>query len=59
MIKPLPDGRFKVVVRCADHVTRWRVIRYEGTAQFYEAIFLAGWYDQPMKAPRRKTKTNT
>lgn len=45
MITQLRDGRFRVSVRCADHVTRWRICAYEGTAKFYEAIFLAGWYD--------------
>lgn len=42
MIKQLQNGRYHVVVRCADHVTRQRIVRKEGTAQFYEAIFLAG-----------------
>ena len=54
MIKALPDGRFRVSVRCADNVTRWQICVYEGTAKFYEAIFLAGWYDDFTAVPRRK-----
>ncbi len=59
MIKQLQDGRYHVVVRCADHVTRQRIVRNEGTAQFYEAIFIAGWFDRFTAVPCRKARTNT
>lgn len=54
MITQLPDGRFRVSVRCADNVTRWRICAYESAAKFYAAIFLAGWFDRFTEAPRRK-----
>ncbi|MDP3092834.1 MAG: hypothetical protein Q8N04_19335 [Nitrospira sp.] len=54
MITQLMDGRFRVSVRCADNKTRWRICAYEGAAQFYEAILLAGWYDDFTAVPRRK-----
>ncbi|MDO9117576.1 MAG: hypothetical protein Q7U39_06440 [Nitrospira sp.] len=53
MIKPLPDGRFRVVVSCADNKTRWRICAHEGTAKFFEAIFVAGWFNRFTAAPRR------
>jgi hypothetical protein len=54
MIKQLQDGRYHVVVRCADHVTRQRIVFDVGTAQFSEVLFLAKWYAQFPEAPGRK-----
>ncbi|GMV50773.1 MAG: hypothetical protein AMXMBFR67_23160 [Nitrospira sp.] len=45
MIKETPNGRFYVSVLCSDNVRRRRICRGLECAQFYEAIFLAGWYD--------------
>ncbi len=56
MINELKDGRFYVSVVCPDDVRRWRICRALGVAQFYEAIFLAGWFDwTPPKSGRKRT----
>ncbi len=57
MIKQLEDGRFYVSVVCPDGIRRWRIYPTLDTAQFFEAIGLAGWFDGIQPKGQRKRKT--
>lgn len=60
MIKERPDGRFYVSVRCPDNVRRWRICPDLARAQFFEAIYRAGWFNgilpKSRQKPQRKSK---
>lgn len=53
MIVPLPDGRFRVTVERPHNVRRTRTCRSIEAARFFEAIFMAGWFDD---IPNRRNK---